>query len=113
MDFDVHCSKGTYVRTLCHDIGEKLGCGAAMVSLERTMACGISIDQMCIRDRAYSLFHAYGRAVSIDGLSPIPLTSIGYHRDDFLSIFFVNFFPLFSGFSGRRRKCAGRPHCPG
>ena len=45
VDFDVHCSKGTYVRTLCHDIGEKLGCGAAMVSLERTMACGISIDQ--------------------------------------------------------------------
>ena len=26
----VHCSKGTYIRTLCHDIGEKLGCGAAV-----------------------------------------------------------------------------------
>lgn len=30
------CSKGTYVRTLCHDIGEKLGCGAVMSSLTRT-----------------------------------------------------------------------------
>lgn len=31
----VLCSKGTYIRTLCHDIGRKLGCGAAMTSLER------------------------------------------------------------------------------
>ncbi len=32
----VHCSKGTYIRTLCHDIGQKLGCGACMESLVRT-----------------------------------------------------------------------------
>lgn len=31
----VICSKGTYIRTLCHDIGEKLGCGAHMISLIR------------------------------------------------------------------------------
>lgn len=31
----VSCSKGTYIRTLCHDIGEKLGCGACMKSLLR------------------------------------------------------------------------------
>lgn len=33
---EVTCSKGTYIRTLCHDIGEELGCGAAMKSLVRT-----------------------------------------------------------------------------
>ena len=33
---DVTCSKGTYIRTLCHDIGEKLGCFGAMESLQRT-----------------------------------------------------------------------------
>ncbi len=33
---DVKCSKGTYIRTLCADIGEKLGCGGCMSSLERT-----------------------------------------------------------------------------
>ena len=32
----VHCSKGTYIRSICHDIGEKLGCGACMGSLLRT-----------------------------------------------------------------------------
>ncbi|MGW8312939.1 MAG: tRNA pseudouridine(55) synthase TruB [Desulfuromonadales bacterium] len=37
--FTVQCSKGTYVRTLCHDIGQKLGCGAHMTSLRR-LACG-------------------------------------------------------------------------
>ena len=34
--FDVTCSKGTYVRTLCADMGERLGCGAALESLRRT-----------------------------------------------------------------------------
>lgn len=32
----VNCSKGTYIRTLCADIGDKLGCGGAMASLKRT-----------------------------------------------------------------------------
>jgi tRNA pseudouridine55 synthase len=34
--FDVKCSKGTYIRSLCYDIGEKLGCGGAMWALVRT-----------------------------------------------------------------------------
>lgn len=34
----VVCSKGTYIRTLCSDIGQKLGCGGAMQSLQRTKA---------------------------------------------------------------------------
>lgn len=34
--FQVECSKGTYIRSLCQDIGDKLGCGAAMESLVRT-----------------------------------------------------------------------------
>lgn len=37
------CSKGTYVRTLCHDIGQALGCGGCMSSLRRTMAAGFSL----------------------------------------------------------------------
>lgn len=35
---DVRCSKGTYIRTLCHDIGASLGCGGCMSSLRRTQA---------------------------------------------------------------------------
>lgn len=40
----VGCSKGTYIRTLCHDLGEKLGCGAAMASLERTKSGRFALD---------------------------------------------------------------------
>ncbi len=43
--FTVECSKGTYIRTLCRDIGEKLGCGGTMESLIRTEASGFSIGQ--------------------------------------------------------------------
>jgi len=37
IDISVHCSKGTYIRTLAEDIGEKLGCGAHVCALERSM----------------------------------------------------------------------------
>ncbi|MEY8387149.1 tRNA pseudouridine(55) synthase TruB [Oscillospiraceae bacterium 38-13] len=40
----VRCSKGTYVRTLCHDIGQALGCGGCMHSLRRTMAAGFTLE---------------------------------------------------------------------
>ena len=40
----VHCSKGTYIRTLCHDIGEKLGCGACMEYLVRTSVSDFQIE---------------------------------------------------------------------
>lgn len=42
---DVTCSKGTYIRTLCHDIGQKLGCLAAMESLVRTRVAVFSLEE--------------------------------------------------------------------
>lgn len=41
----VVCSKGTYIRTLCHDIGEKLGCGGAMESLVRSRVGIFGIEE--------------------------------------------------------------------
>ena len=41
----VHCSKGTYIRTLCHDIGEKLGCGGAMEELLRTRSGNFTLEE--------------------------------------------------------------------
>lgn len=41
----VSCSRGTYIRTLCHDIGQKLGCGAAMENLVRTRSGKFGLDQ--------------------------------------------------------------------
>lgn len=42
---DVVCSGGTYIRTLCADIGAALGCGGVMAALERVEACGIRLDE--------------------------------------------------------------------
>lgn len=39
----IDCGKGTYVRTILHDIGTVLGCGCMMTALERTAACGFSL----------------------------------------------------------------------
>ena len=41
----VHCSKGTYIRTLCTDIGAKLGCGAHMGSLLRTKVGSYTLEE--------------------------------------------------------------------
>ena len=41
----VHCSKGTYIRTLCKDIGEALGCGGCMAALRRVTAGAYTIEE--------------------------------------------------------------------
>ena len=40
---EIHCSKVTYIRTLCHDMGQALGCGGCMESLIRTKAAGFEL----------------------------------------------------------------------
>ncbi len=67
----VRCSKGTYIRTLCHDIGAVLGCGGAMSALERTMAAGFTLSEAVTLEQVQaqketllrptdSLFRSYG-----------------------------------------------------
>ena len=59
LTIDCHCSKGTYIRTLCDDLGRVLGCGAVMTSLRRTMAAGYTQDHCITIDEA--------RAYAADG----------------------------------------------
>ncbi len=44
VELDICCSKGTYIRTLCHDIGQSLGCGGYMSSLVRTKSSSFLIE---------------------------------------------------------------------
>lgn len=53
---DVFCSKGTYIRTLCEDIGEKLGCGAVLTELRRTQAAGYTLNDCITLKQAEELF---------------------------------------------------------
>lgn len=54
IEFDVHCSKGTYIRTLCHDIGKALNSGAAMSGLIRTRCGAFCIEESVDLDRLES-----------------------------------------------------------
>ncbi|MBU1087637.1 MAG: tRNA pseudouridine(55) synthase TruB [Candidatus Omnitrophica bacterium] len=51
IDFQVKCSKGTYIRTLCEDIGQKLGCNAHMNGLRRTSIGQYNVDNAITVDK--------------------------------------------------------------
>ncbi|MDD5681210.1 MAG: tRNA pseudouridine(55) synthase TruB [Candidatus Omnitrophica bacterium] len=53
--FDVTCSKGTYIRQLCADIGDKLGCGGHMAELRRTRSGAYDISQAITVEKLKSL----------------------------------------------------------
>ncbi len=55
--FDVKCGKGTYVRTLCHDIGQELGCGACLQTLRRTASGNLTLDEALPLDEILALDH--------------------------------------------------------
>ncbi len=55
----VHCSKGTYIRTLCQDIGEKLGCGGCMEQLLRTRVSEFSLSDAKKIGEIEELVHEY------------------------------------------------------
>jgi tRNA pseudouridine55 synthase len=48
--FVLRCTKGTYVRTICHDIGERLGVGAHLEQLRRTESGGFTVAQAITLD---------------------------------------------------------------
>ncbi len=54
----VACGKGTYVRTLCHDLGLRLGCGASLSALRRTRCCRFTAEQCHGLDQLESMIAA-------------------------------------------------------
>lgn len=71
VEIEVTCSKGTYIRTLCHDIGQKLGCGGCMESLVRSkvgrfeIADSLTLKQIeDLRDKEMQEQEAMGKKAS-------------------------------------------------
>lgn len=67
LEIDVHCSKGTYIRTLAEDIGEALGCGAHISALRRLGAGPFSADQMVTMEQIETAL-AEGGLPAIDAM---------------------------------------------
>lgn len=67
----VHCSKGTYIRTLCHDVGQKLGCGGCMEKLLRTKVGTFELKdtlKLSEVDELVKNGHVEERIISVDEL---------------------------------------------
>ena len=73
---NVDCSKGTYIRSLCTDIGEKLGCGAAMGSLERTASGPFHINDALTIGEIEAHSNVWSLAKPIEELLPYPVAYI-------------------------------------
>ena len=70
----IGCSKGTYVRTLCHDLGQTLGCGGVMSSLRRTKSAGFTLNDALTLE---AVAEAAGRGEAKQLLLPVD----AYFRD--------------------------------
>ena len=56
VEFDAHCSKGTYIRSLAHDLGERLGCGACLTALTRLASGSFTLDDALTLDQLRDAF---------------------------------------------------------
>lgn len=84
---DVSCSKGTYIRTLCSDIGKALGCGAAMSALRRTRTGSFTLDD------AYSIEDLEKMSFEERLTLPLPVETLFPHmRVVTLPKFFANLY---------------------
>jgi tRNA pseudouridine55 synthase len=70
--FRVQCTKGTYVRTLCHDVGQALGCGAHLKELRRTRSGQLSVADALPLDKItrMDLRELAQVVIPLHGLSP-------------------------------------------
>lgn len=64
----VHCSKGTYIRTLCKDIGEALGCGGCMAALRRVQAGEYDLSQAVTLETLTGCENPEGYLLPVDSL---------------------------------------------
>ncbi|MGD8165120.1 tRNA pseudouridine(55) synthase TruB [Pantoea sp. FN0307] len=55
LELEIHCSKGTYIRTIIDDLGEKLGCGAHVIMLRRLQVARYPIEKMITLEQLYAL----------------------------------------------------------
>jgi tRNA pseudouridine55 synthase len=86
LTLEIHCSKGTYVRTLAHDIGEALGCGAHVAELRRTGVGGLDVRRAVSLAELETIPTAEERArkllpldAMLDGFPDVHLTALAAH----------------------------------
>ena len=84
--FRVRCSKGTYVRTLCHDLGQALGCGGCMSSLRRTKAGCYGIAQAVTMDALLAMEDPVSRLLPVESLFT-ELPAVTVHENQLKAVY--------------------------
>jgi tRNA pseudouridine55 synthase len=78
LELMIHCSKGTYIRTIAEDLGELLGCGAHVTALRRTMAGPYQESDMVTFDELYQIRDVEGVEALDSVFQPISSTVRGW-----------------------------------
>ncbi|ATA25383.1 tRNA pseudouridine(55) synthase TruB [Brenneria goodwinii] len=109
LELEIHCSKGTYIRTIIDDLGEKLGCGAHVIYLRRLQVATYPVDRMVTLDALSALLEQAqaeerSPALSLDPLL-MPMESPAMHFPE------VNLMPVTAGYLklGQAVQAAGAP----
>lgn len=72
----ITCSSGAYVRTLCHDVGQQLGCGAALAQLRRTHVGNYSLENAAPLDALTSVEDVEKRLIPMDDALDLPAVCV-------------------------------------
>ncbi len=86
----VRCSKGTYIRSLCHDIGEYLGCGACMTSLVRTKSSVFDIEEALSFEEISARVEKDGAQSVLSCVDRIFMNYLKYSADDTVKMRLLN-----------------------
>ncbi|MCL2891749.1 tRNA pseudouridine(55) synthase TruB [Brenneria tiliae] len=73
LELEIHCSKGTYIRTIIDDLGEKLGCGAHVIYLRRLQVATYPVEKMVTLDQLNALLEQAQAEERAPALSLDPL----------------------------------------
>lgn len=77
IDFVVRSTKGTYVRTLAHDLGQKLGCGAHLSALRRTLSGDLRVEQAVTLEQLQKMTPSEIEAVLVPMHKAAPSVALG------------------------------------
>lgn len=107
LELEIHCSKGTYIRTIIDDLGEQLGCGAHVIYLRRVQVATYPIERMVTLEQLNVLL-AQAQAIALDELLDPLLMPMDSPVENYPE---VNLLPVVAGYvkQGQPVQVAGAP----
>ncbi|MCP1065303.1 tRNA pseudouridine(55) synthase TruB [Serratia symbiotica] len=108
LELEIHCSKGTYIRTIIDDLGEILGCGAHVIYLRRLQVATYPIERMVTLEQLNALL-ARTQAIALDELLDPLLMPMDRPVENYPE---VNLLPVVAGYvkQGQPVQVAGAPY---